>query len=80
MKHFGDESEDQPDVVVPVTQKLAQNIDCHYPQAGVRFDVQDCQNCLIKNRVPDILGRISVGGHLSKNVIHGFTSAFIPFA
>lgn len=40
-------SEDIPNVVVLVAQELAQNVDSHYPQSGVRFNLQDSQHCFV---------------------------------
>lgn len=55
---------DSPDIIVPVTQELAQNVDRHHSETAIRFDFQDRQNRFIQDRVPHVLGRVRICGNL----------------
>lgn len=53
-----------PDIVIPVAQKLAQDVDRHHSKSAIRFDLQNRQHRFIQNRVSDVLGRVRIGGNL----------------
>lgn len=55
---------DVADVVVPVPEELAEDVDRHDAQAAVGLDVEDGQHGLVQDRVADVLGRLGVGRDL----------------
>ena len=60
------------DVFVTIEKDTSQYVDGQNPQSTLRFDVHDGQDSLVQNGITDILGRFSVGGHLSQYIVHGF--------
>lgn len=46
---------DEPNVIVPVAEELAQDIDRHHPQTAVCFDLEDSHDSLVQNGIPNIL-------------------------
>jgi hypothetical protein len=46
---------DISDVVVPVRQEFAQYVHTEHAEARVSFNIENGQNCLVKNGVSDIL-------------------------
>jgi hypothetical protein len=54
----------RPYVIISIAQEFSQDVDCHYPEAAVRFNLQYRHNSLIQNCVADIFGRVRVRGDL----------------
>lgn len=55
-----------PNIIIPVRQKLSQDIDSHDPQSAIRLDIQNSQDCLVQDRVSYVLTRIGIGSNLRK--------------
>ncbi len=51
---------DAPNIVVLVAQELAQDVDRHYPQPSVCFNLQYSQDGFIQNRVADVFRRVCI--------------------
>ena len=52
---------DIADIVVPVREELAQNVDGHHAKSTVRLDLQNSKDCLVQDGIPNVFGRVSVG-------------------
>ena len=63
---------DVPDVVVPITQKLAEDIHSQNTKSRIGLDVEDGEYGLVEDGVPHVLRRIGIGGNLGEDVIYLF--------
>jgi len=63
--HRGGSKACAPNVVVPIAQKLAKDINGHNTKACVRLDLKNSEHCLVQDRVSDVLRTISVRSDLS---------------
>jgi hypothetical protein len=61
---------DVPDVVVPVREELAEDVDREHAQARVGLDLEDREHGLVQHRVPHVLARVRVRRDLREDVVH----------
>lgn len=59
---------DVPNVVISITEELAENVNGHHAQPAVRLNLQDGQYRLVQNRISNVFRGVGVGRDLETRV------------